>query len=187
MQRELMICVCMVLSMLMPACTNTKLTRTTAGVEAGQAVVARATVVEIDPVQHTAVLKDADGTLQYVNLGPDAKHLDQVKPGDVVVAEVVESVEVVVEDSAAEPSMDLFEAAQRNPDRPGAQKVTVTEATARVEKVDYENRLVTLRGSKGRTITTQVGPEVKRLEQIKPGDMIKLRTTKQTMIRVETP
>jgi len=174
--------------MVVVACSSSNIQRTAGGAEAGRVSVARATVVEIDYEMRTAVLKEADGTLQYLNLGPDAKHLDQVKVGDIVVAEVIETAEVVVaEDSGEEPGVGVFESAQRNPDRPGAQKVTVTEATARVEKINYESRLITLSGQDGKRITVEAGPDVKRLEQIKPGDMISLRLVKQTIIRVELP
>jgi len=169
------------------ACSSSNIKRTSSGVEAGSVSVAKATVLEIDYKNRSAVLKDADGALQFVNVGPDAKNFDKVRVGDTVVAEVIESVEVVVGDAAGEPGVKVSETAQRYADRPGAEKVTVTEASARVEKIDYENRIITLQGSNGRIVTTQAGPEVKRLEMVRPGDMITMRTTKQTIIRVETP
>jgi len=148
---------------------------------------AKATVVEIDYEKRTAVLKDANDQMQFINVSPDAKNLEQIKVGDMVVAEVIESIEVVLKESSDEPSADTFESMQRDPDMPGAQKVTVVESTARVEKIDYETRIITLSGTNGRSVTTQLGPEVKQIEKIKPGDIISMRIVKQTIIRVETP
>ncbi len=188
MKKTANVVMCLSLAVFFAACAADMQRITTAdGAGASRVSVAKATVVEIDYEKHTAVLKDADGTLQFINVGPDAPNFSQVKVGDTVIAEVIETVEVVVGDSAGEPALGVFETAQRNPDSPGAQKVTVTEATARVEKIDYTSRIITLSGPNGRTITTQVGPEVKRLEQLKPGDMISLRIVKQAGIRVETP
>ena len=92
-----------------------------------------------------------------------------------------------MKESAEEPSADVFETAQRDPDKPGAQKVTVSESTARVEKIDYETRMITLSGPKGKRITIEAGPEIKRFNEIKQGDMITMQIVKQTIIRVESP
>lgn len=44
--------------------------------------------------------------------------------------------------------------------------------TATVVSVDQANRLVTLRGPKGREETVQAGPEVKNFDQLKAGDQV---------------
>ncbi len=178
---------CLALICCAAACSKSGVQRTASGVQTGSVSVAKATVVDIDYEKHTAVLKDADGGMQLVNVGPDAPNFSQVKVGDTVVAEAIESVEIAVDDSPEDPGMAVSESAQRFADKPGAEKVTVTEASARVKKIDYENRMLTLEGSNGRIVTTQVGPEVKRLDRIKPGDMITMRLIKQTIIRVEKP
>ena len=57
----------------------------------------------------------------------------------------------------------------------GEEKVSVAEAvkvTATVEDIDYEKRLIELKGPEGRTETIQVGPEVERLKEIKKGDKV---------------
>ena len=122
-----------------------------------------------------------------INFGPDATNFSQVKVGDIVIAEVLETMTVTRKQSDDEPSADGFETTQRDPLAPGAQKVTVVESSARVEKIDYETRSITLSGTNGRRITTTLGPEVKQIEKIKQGDMIIMQIVKQTIIRVETP
>ena len=49
------------------------------------------------------------------------------------------------------------------------------ELTATVEDVDLENRLLTVKGPKGGKVTTEVGPEVKNLAQVKVGDEISVK------------
>jgi hypothetical protein len=59
--------------------------------------------------------------------------------------------------------------------KPGAVIVETTEIKAKVDAVDQANRLVTLTGPKGNTVTVKAGPEVKNLAQVKPGDVLTVR------------
>ena len=52
------------------------------------------------------------------------------------------------------------------------EKGSVVEASVRVEKVDLASRLVTVKKPDGASVTLKVGPEIKRLNEIKPGDMV---------------
>jgi len=175
------------LSVCMAACaSDIKRTTTPDGFTVSRTTVASATVVEVDHENHTAVLKDKDGT-QMINVGPDAPNFGKIQVGDRVIAEVIRSVRVAVEKSADEPGLDVFETAQRNQDTPGAQKVTVSESSVRVEKIDYDSRLLTLSGPDGKRMTIEAGPEIKRFNEIKQGDMITMQMVTQTIIRVETP
>jgi len=173
------------LVVLTTACSNIKTTRTADGVGVSKVTVAKATVVDVDYENRMLVLKDNNGK-QLINLGPDAQDFGKIKVGDTVMAEVIESVRVVVEESADEPFAAGFETAQRDSLKPGAQKVTVVESTARVEKIDYDTRMITLSGTNGRRITIEAGPEIKRFNEIKQGDMISMQIVKQTIIRVES-
>ena len=40
--------------------------------------------------------------------------------------------------------------------------------TATVEEVDLEKRLITVKAPKGGVVTSEVGPRVKHLDQVKP-------------------
>jgi hypothetical protein len=174
------------LVVLAAACSNIKITRTATGLNARRVSIATAKVVEVDHENHTAVLKDKHGR-QLVNFGPDASNFSKVKVGDIVIAEVLETMTITRKQSDDEPSVDGFETTQRDPLAPGAQKVTVVESSARVEKIDYETRMITLSGTNGRRVTIEAGPEIKRFNEIKQGEMITMQIVKQTIIRVETP
>ena len=188
MKKAVIAAICMASVALTAACSNIKTTRTADGINARRVSISKAKVVEIDYETHTAVLKDKHGT-QSVNFGPDAPNFSKVKVGDILIAEVLETMEIKVssEESDVEPSSDVFETTQRDHLAPGAQKVAVIESSARVEKIDYETRMITLSGTKGRRVTIEAGPEIKHFNEIKLGDMITMQFIKQTIIRVETP
>ena len=127
--------------------------------------------------------------MQSVNFGPDSPNFSKVKVGDIVVAELLETMQIKVssQESDTEPFAAGFETAQRDPLAPGLQKVAVVESTARVEKIDYETRKITLSGKDGKRVTIEAGPEIKRFKEIKQGDMITMEIVRQTTLRVETP
>jgi Cu/Ag efflux protein CusF len=60
------------------------------------------------------------------------------------------------------------------------QKATVSETvkmTATVKAVDYDSRLITLQGPEGKAMTVEASPEVKRLKEIKTGDVVVINYT----------
>ena len=60
------------------------------------------------------------------------------------------------------------------------QKASVSETvkmTATVKAVDYDNRLITLQGQDGKSLTVEASPEVKRLKEIKAGDTVVINYT----------
>ena len=63
-------------------------------------------------------------------------------------------------------------ASAQSSDKPAVEKTTVAKMTATVEKIDYEKRLVTLKGPKGNVATIKAGDEVKNLAQVKVGDKV---------------
>jgi Cu/Ag efflux protein CusF len=69
-------------------------------------------------------------------------------------------------------------AAEEKPAAPAASTPTgvmysnLTTVTAKVEAVDLEKRLVTVRGPKGNVVEIEAGPEVRNLPQVKVGDMV---------------
>jgi hypothetical protein len=50
-----------------------------------------------------------------------------------------------------------------------------TSIEARLDAVDVKKRLVTVTSPRGKTLTLKVGPDVKDLDQVKPGDQLVVR------------
>lgn len=62
--------------------------------------------------------------------------------------------------------------AQMEPAPAPVGEATVRELTATIEDVDLANRMITLKGPEGNKVTTEVGPEVENLDQVKVGDEV---------------
>ena len=68
------------------------------------------------------------------------------------------------------------------------QKAAVSETvklTATVKSVDYDSRLITLQGQDGKTLTVEASPEVKRLKEIKAGDMVVIDLTQAIAVELK--
>jgi hypothetical protein len=59
--------------------------------------------------------------------------------------------------------------------------------TATVEAIEASSRTLTLKKPDGTLVTTVVGPEVKRFEEIKLGDKVKARYYDNVIIRLKRP
>ena len=68
----------------------------------------------------------------------------------------------------------------------GEEGITV-EVAARVKAVDLKKRQLTLEEADGRQTTIRVGPEVTRLSEIRPGDMIEAEFTESLAFEVRPP
>ncbi len=58
---------------------------------------------------------------------------------------------------------------------PGLVVAETSQITAKVDAVDLDKRRVTVTGPRGNTVTLKVGPAVKNLDQVKPGDQLIVR------------
>ena len=63
----------------------------------------------------------------------------------------------------------------------------VVEAVAKVTKVDKKNRKVTVKRSDGQSVTLDLGDEVKNLDQIDPGDDVKVAYYESVAFDVKVP
>jgi hypothetical protein len=151
----------------------------------------KATVDAIDYDKRTVVLRSEDGsTTTKMDVGPEVKNFKQVKKGDVLVVEQVESLALVVVPKGEAPSAKggshYVETAKLG-EKPRRVEVNTVEVVATVEAIDYKARTVTLKGPEGNTRTLKVGPEAKRFDNVKKGDEVYVSYTETTAISVQTP
>jgi Cu/Ag efflux protein CusF len=67
---------------------------------------------------------------------------------------------------------------------PSWQTATVVEEKATVEAIDQSTRMVTLKGSRGDSVTFRASDEVKNLAQVKVGDTVKFAYYESIAVRV---
>ena len=149
-----------------------------------------ATVSAIDYKTRTVTLTRADGSSGTLQVGPEAKNFDQVKKGDKVVVEQVESMAIVVT-PPGEIAPGASETSTIQTAKPGEAPhgvlVKTRQITTTVVAIDYKARTVTLKGADGKTQTLKVGPEAKRFDQVKKGDQVTVTYTEATAISVHKP
>jgi hypothetical protein len=159
------------------------------GVVVADSVVVKATVEKIDYEKRVATLKGPTGDMIDIKVDKAAKNLDQVKIGDQVIAEYVETTAIFVRKSnepAGATEAAMVEVAPKGK-KPAGIVVNTTEVTATVEAIDYQNRTVTLKGPSGKMATLNVDPRVKKFKQVKVGDELVVRYTEAIAIKIQKP
>lgn len=159
------------------------------GVVEGELIVVTAKVKAIDTKNRLVTLEYPDGRLVKIKCGPEVRNFAQIRVGDDVTAEFLESVEIFVSTEKTVPATGTASAVERAPlgSKPGITEVQSVEASAVVESIDYNTRMVKLRGPDGKTKTVKAGPEVKRLNEVKQGDTVVVRYTEAVSIKVTAP
>jgi len=66
-------------------------------------------------------------------------------------------------------------------------KSNTATATATIQAIDKANRLVTLKDEKGLEDTMLVGPGMKRFDELKVGDKVKIQYTESLVMQVRKP
>jgi hypothetical protein len=71
--------------------------------------------------------------------------------------------------------------------KPEVKRENVVTLTGTVEAVDLAKRVVTIKGSKGRTVDLKVGEEAKNLDQVKVGDKVVAKYYESIAFRMKKP
>ncbi len=147
------------------------------------------TVAEINYKYRTVVLKGPKGDLVEMQVGDEARNFDQVKVGDLVTIEISKSVALEVRKATGEPvAMETTSVTRAKPgEKPSGTLKTTGLMTVRVEDIDYKTREATLKLADGNIMNIEVGPQVKRLEEVHKGDEVFVRYTTTVSISVKKP
>jgi hypothetical protein len=148
-----------------------------------------ATVEAVDQAKRTVTLKGPQGRTVILTVPPEAKNFDQIKVGDKLKAKYVDAVAIFVRKSSDPPDATETQAVAVAPrgQKPMAAAINTVEVSANVEKIDYQKRLITLKGPEGNVRTLKVDPRVKRLNEVKVGDDIVLRRTEAVALELTPP
>jgi Cu/Ag efflux protein CusF len=128
-----------------------------------------------------------DGSRHTVKLGPEVRNFDQIKAGDTVKARFVESLAVMVAKTGEAPAASDRGTVELAPkgEKPGIIAVDTAEMNATVQKIDYKQRLITLKGPQGNERTFKVDKSATKFKNIKNGDDVYIRFTEAVAITVE--
>lgn len=143
-----------------------------------------ATVVAVDPSTRMVTLKGADGKAFDVEAGPAVEHLDQVKPGDVVMVAYTESIAFQVVPKGEE-SQGVSESASRVA---GGREVGRQVTTSfRVASVDPATNIlwVSLPNGDTKKIHVEDPAAQQRLKTLSPGNVVTVTYSQSLAVRLE--
>lgn len=157
--------------------------------EASRSATMSAVVEAVNQETREVTLTSDGGSVSFV-AGPEVRNLAQVEPGDLVFAEVVETVTVTVYDNAEglQPGAGEIVSGARAElgAMPGGMVSDTMVITAVVEAIDLENNTFTLRGPQGGLRTFEAAnPENLRKGEV--GDLVVMTINESVGILVERP
>jgi hypothetical protein len=157
------------------------------GVVEARAATVSGTVDSINYETRQVTLKTPKGEMLPLEIGPEVHRLKDVKKGDTVKIEYLESVAVMVADPHA--TIGSTEASgkvivRNKTEKPSGMAVETHVATATVTKIDAKNRKATLKASDGHEFDVDVAPDVQHLENVKKGDQVLVKYTQSLGIAV---
>jgi hypothetical protein len=147
-----------------------------------------ATVVSIDAVQRTLLLKYPDGQTTTYKAGPEVQRFSQIKVGDVVQATRADERALSLDKTGTLSNVSTSDSvvALPNGGKPGVKTVRIVSFTAKVMAIDLIGHQATVQLADGSTRTVRVRENV-NLADFNPGDTVSVRITETTTVLVETP
>ena len=156
-----------------------------AGAIAAAAIETIVTVVEVDRLKRTVIVRGPEGREVSIKVPPEAQNLDQVQPGSRFRVRYLESVAVSIrKGGAASSSAGRSVALAPKGDVPGGMVVNMLQIAGVVESIDYGSRKLSVRGPEGRVLNITAGDDVQGLEQIQTGDSISVEYTESLAMRM---
>ncbi|MBM4269033.1 MAG: hypothetical protein FJ144_20900 [Deltaproteobacteria bacterium] len=160
----------------------------TSGVIAEGVATIHATVEKIDHKTRQVTLKREDGSKISFRVDNSVQRLDQVVPGDVVVARYYESLAYrILEPGEKDMGTQIAGGVGTEPGaKPAAAGVSIVTTTAKITAIDRKSSTVTLTGPDGEPDEIKVR-DPKRLEAVQVGDVVEFSYTEAVAISVEEP
>jgi Cu/Ag efflux protein CusF len=155
--------------------------------ESMDSIEAKAQVVKVNKKTREITFKPEDGGNVTVVAGPEIRNFDQIKKGDTLKVNYMESLVLElkkkeVADNGVVATTDIVRAAPG--EKPGGHVVQQLSAVGTVTKIDKKTREVTVKGPR-RTITFHVKDQG-ILQDLKKGDQIEAKYTEALAVSVET-
>ena len=154
---------------------------------ASQTQMISALVVAIDHETRVVTVRKGDGEEVTFTASEEARNLDQVTVGDVLIAEHVEtiSIEVIANDGmeAAAAGVSAMARTEKG-EMPGMAAMEATVITATVEEINLENNTFKLKGPAG-NIDEYTAQNPENLKRAAVGDLVVITITESIAVTVE--
>ncbi len=156
------------------------------GVAAAEYTMIKATVVKVELATRTVELKDETGKSFSIAVDPALKDLEKVKPGDVVLATLTQSVAYEVKKPGpGAPGGAVTNVEQgKAGEKPSGVRRTVTTKTVTVTAINPKVPSVTFKTPGGEVKTVAVNNPA-NLEGVNVGDLVEITYTESLMFSVE--
>jgi len=154
---------------------------------ARQSMTVSAVVEVIDHETRIVTVRKPDGEAITFTASDEARNLDQVDVGDVLIAEYVETVSIkVVANDGMEADAAAVSAMARTEEgeMPGFAAMDASVTTATVEEINLENNTFKLKGPDGR-INEYVARNPENLKRAMVGDLVVITVSEAIAITVE--
>jgi hypothetical protein len=154
---------------------------------ASQSMTISAVVEAIDHETRVVTVRKPDGEAVTFTASDEARNLDQVEVGDVLIAEYVESVSIdVIANEGMEAGAAEVAAVARTEkgEMPGLAAMGSTVVTATVEEINLELNTFKLKGPDG-TINEYAARNPENLKRAAVGDLVVITVTEALAITVE--
>jgi len=148
-----------------------------------------AVVRAINKADRTVVLQTPDGEIKKVDVDERVKNFDQIEIGDKVTANYYDAVVLYISSGKDKPGVDQksFVNIAGKGDKPGVNMVETITVTAKVEDIDYDERVITIMGPEGNSMKLRVNESAKEYGQVKVGDEVVVIMTEAVAVSVEKP
>ena len=153
---------------------------------ASQSVSISAVVEAIDHETRVVTVRKPDGEAVTFTASEEARNLDQVEVGDVLMAEYVETVSIVVmanDGMEADAAVASAMARTKEGEMPGLAAMDATVVTATVEEINLEMNTFKLKGPDG-TVNEYVARNPENLKRAEVGDLVVITVTEALAITV---
>lgn len=154
---------------------------------ASQTMTISAVVEAIDHETRVVTVRKPDGEAITFTASDEARNLDQVEVGDILIAEYRETVSVdVIANEGMEPdTADVSLMSRSNKgEMPGVAAMEATVTTATVEEINLEANTFKLKGPDG-TVNEYVARNPENLKRSAVGDLVVFTVTEALAITVE--
>ena len=154
---------------------------------ASQSTMVSAVVEAIDHETRVVTVRKADGEEITFTASTEARNLDQVSVGDILIAEYVETISVkVMENEGFEPEAIEASAMARTEkgEMPGVAAMAANVVISTVEEINLEANTFKLKGPDG-VVTEYVARNPENLKRSAVGDLVVITVTEAIAITVE--